>query len=79
VLLPKSEEQCYEELPCSSFLGLKAAEFQKSSNCSFEEERDFESSEDDFDSLLKPALVVEGEPDFASGSPQDGFEYLRRV
>ncbi|GLJ04941.1 hypothetical protein SUGI_0007470 [Cryptomeria japonica] len=79
VLLLKSEEECYKELPCSGLSGLKAAEFQKSSNCSYEENWDSESSEDEFDSLLKPALAVEGEPDFASGSPHDGFEYLRRV
>nr|DAD26732.1 TPA_asm: hypothetical protein HUJ06_028200 [Nelumbo nucifera] len=38
-----------------------------------------EDSEDEYESIHKLAFLVEGEPDFDSGSPQDGFEYLRRV
>ncbi|KAI4334744.1 hypothetical protein L6164_013456 [Bauhinia variegata] len=36
-------------------------------------------NEDDIDSIQKPAFLVEGEPDFDSGPPEDGWEYLRRV
>lgn len=77
----KLKDQCYEELPCSGFSEVKAAELQQGSNWSYaeEEEEDFEDSEDEFYGLLKPAFFVEGEPDFASGPPQDGLEYLRRV
>lgn len=40
--------------------------------------------EDDDDSgneytIQRPAFLVVGEPDFESGPPQDGLEYLRRV
>ncbi|XP_072950820.1 uncharacterized protein [Typha angustifolia] len=38
-----------------------------------------DSSDDEYDSIRKPAFVVEGEPDFDSGPPLDGLEYLRRV
>ncbi|XP_010517776.1 PREDICTED: uncharacterized protein LOC104793175 [Camelina sativa] len=34
---------------------------------------------DDYSSILRPAFAVDGEPDFDSGPPEDGFEYLRRV
>ncbi|PIA34435.1 hypothetical protein AQUCO_03700003v1 [Aquilegia coerulea] len=36
-------------------------------------------SEDEFDNIQRPAFLVEGDPDFDSGPPQDGLEYLRRV
>ncbi|XP_073284248.1 uncharacterized protein [Primulina huaijiensis] len=36
-------------------------------------------SDEDYSSLQKPAFLVLGEPDFDSGPPQDGLEYLRRV
>ncbi|KAK1289182.1 hypothetical protein QJS10_CPB18g00439 [Acorus calamus] len=36
-------------------------------------------SDDEYHSIQKPAFHVEGEPDFESGPPQDGLEYLRRV
>ncbi|KAH7425797.1 hypothetical protein KP509_11G071900 [Ceratopteris richardii] len=39
----------------------------------------YDESDDDEFSLQPLAFVVDGEPDFTSGSPQDGFEYLRRV
>ncbi|KAM7258542.1 hypothetical protein ACFE04_014283 [Oxalis oulophora] len=32
-----------------------------------------------YDSIQRPALYVEGEPNFESGPPEDGLEYLRRV
>ena len=37
------------------------------------------SSSDEYDSIQRPAFFVEGEPDFESGPPLDGLEYLRRV
>ncbi|KAF7807303.1 putative Spliceosome protein-related [Senna tora] len=36
-------------------------------------------SEDDYDSIQKPAFLVNGEPNFDLGPPEDGWEYLRRV
>lgn len=38
-----------------------------------------DSSSDDYGSIQRPAFFVEGEPDFESGPPLDGLEYLRRV
>ncbi|KAK2999631.1 hypothetical protein RJ639_024063 [Escallonia herrerae] len=43
-----------------------------------------EFSEDDegdagYSSILRPAFLVTGEPDFDSGPPQDGLEFIRRV
>ncbi|XVE81143.1 hypothetical protein DITRI_Ditri15bG0038800 [Diplodiscus trichospermus] len=38
-----------------------------------------EDCDEDYTSILKPAFMVEGEPDFDSGPPEDGLEYLRRV
>nr|XP_010930173.1 uncharacterized protein LOC105051424 [Elaeis guineensis]XP_029122397.1 uncharacterized protein LOC105051424 [Elaeis guineensis] len=38
-----------------------------------------DSSSDEYESIQRPAFVVEGEPDFDSGPPLDGLEYLRRV
>lgn len=38
-----------------------------------------DDSDEDYNSILKPAFLVEGEPDFDSGPPEDGLEYLRRV
>ncbi|KAM7257926.1 hypothetical protein ACFE04_013667 [Oxalis oulophora] len=42
---------------------------------------DYDSDDDDhhYDSIQRPALYVEGEPNFESGPPEDGLEYLRRV
>ncbi|XP_075523689.1 uncharacterized protein LOC142556222 isoform X1 [Primulina tabacum] len=37
------------------------------------------TSDEDYSSIQKPAFLVTGEPDFDSGPPQDGLEYLRRV
>ena len=38
-----------------------------------------DDSDDDYNSIQRPAFLVIGEPDFDSGPPQDGLEYLRRV
>ncbi|KAJ4969269.1 hypothetical protein NE237_015970 [Protea cynaroides] len=38
-----------------------------------------EDSDSDYDNIQRRAFLVEGEPDFESGPPQDGLEYLRRV
>ncbi|KAJ0903588.1 hypothetical protein HanPSC8_Chr07g0271611 [Helianthus annuus] len=40
---------------------------------------DEDSSDSEYVSIQRPALYVTGEPDFDSGPPQDGLEYLRRV
>ena len=36
-------------------------------------------SDEEYASIQRPAFLVEGEPDFDSGPPEDGLEYLRRV
>lgn len=38
-----------------------------------------DDSDEDYSSIQRPAFLVTGEPDFDSGPPQDGLEYLRRV
>ncbi|KAL6491772.1 hypothetical protein OROGR_034137 [Orobanche gracilis] len=38
-----------------------------------------DDSDEDYSSIQRPAFFVTGEPDFDSGPPQDGIEYLRRV
>ncbi|XP_026389243.1 uncharacterized protein LOC113284059 isoform X2 [Papaver somniferum] len=38
-----------------------------------------EESDDEYDSIKRPAFYVEGDPDFDSGPSEDGLEYLRRV
>ncbi|XP_070041987.1 uncharacterized protein [Nicotiana tomentosiformis] len=38
-----------------------------------------DDSNDDYSSIQRPAFIVTGEPDFDSGPPEDGLEYLRRV
>ncbi|KAL0358460.1 UNVERIFIED_CONTAM: hypothetical protein Sangu_0695400 [Sesamum angustifolium] len=38
-----------------------------------------DDSDEDYSSIQKPAFFVKGEPDFDSGPPQDGLEYLRRL
>uniref|UniRef100_A0A1J3JCF1 Gem-associated protein 2 n=1 Tax=Noccaea caerulescens TaxID=107243 RepID=A0A1J3JCF1_NOCCA len=43
------------------------------------EEEEYTEDIDDYTSILRPAFAVDGEPDFDSGEPEDGFEYLRRV
>ncbi|CAH9102066.1 unnamed protein product [Cuscuta europaea] len=50
---------------------------QKESNEN--ENTNYDDSDDDYSSIQRPAFFVEGEPDFDSGPPEDGLEYLRRV
>ncbi|XVF37829.1 hypothetical protein REPUB_Repub20aG0044700 [Reevesia pubescens] len=38
-----------------------------------------DDSDGDYTSILRPAFMVKGEPDFDSGPPEDGLEFLRRV
>ncbi|GAB2217914.1 hypothetical protein Droror1_Dr00001128 [Drosera rotundifolia] len=38
-----------------------------------------ESTDDEYECIKRPAFLVEGEPNFDSGPPEDGLEYLRRV
>lgn len=40
---------------------------------------DYTDDNDDYNSILRPAFEVDGEPDFSTGPPEDGLEYLRRV
>ncbi|CAH8256821.1 unnamed protein product [Arabidopsis lyrata] len=40
---------------------------------------DYTDDNDDYNSILRPAFEVDGEPDFSIGPPEDGLEYLRRV
>lgn len=43
------------------------------------EDNDYDDSDDDYGSIQRLAFFVAGEPDFDSGPPEDGFEYIRRV
>ncbi|GAB2265593.1 hypothetical protein Dimus_000633 [Dionaea muscipula] len=36
-------------------------------------------TDDDYECIKRPAFFVDGEPNFDSGPPEDGLEYLRRV
>ncbi|KAJ4839337.1 hypothetical protein Tsubulata_029972 [Turnera subulata] len=49
--------------------------------CTFLEEEwsEEDDSDEEYTSIQRPAFAVEGEPDFDSGPPEDGLEYLRRV
>lgn len=38
-----------------------------------------DDSDEGYASIQRPAFVVQGEPNFDSGPPEDGLEYLRRV
>ena len=40
---------------------------------------EYDGSDDDYASIQRPAFMVDGEPNFDSGPPEDGWEYLRRV
>ncbi|MED6130866.1 hypothetical protein PIB30_004730 [Stylosanthes scabra] len=44
-----------------------------------EEQSEDDDTDDDYASIQRPAFFVDGEPDFDSGPPEDGWEYLRRV
>ncbi|GER27872.1 survival of motor neuron protein-interacting protein [Striga asiatica] len=57
-------------LPISDEIGFSALEGEYSED---------DESDDDYSSIQRPAFLVTGEPDFDSGPPQDGLEYLRRV
>ncbi|KAL6875721.1 hypothetical protein ACP4OV_013234 [Aristida adscensionis] len=54
--------------------GLVEEPFDQGEDVEYEDD-----SDDDYDGILKPAFAVYGDPDFESGEPLDGFEYLRRV
>lgn len=70
------EENSYEEELLLE-LGLDVPSPSQSSVSESEVYED--DSEDEVESFQPLAFVVEGEPDFDSGEPQDGWEYLRRV
>ncbi|XP_042518165.1 uncharacterized protein LOC122091964 [Macadamia integrifolia] len=48
-------------------------------NYSIIEDECTEDGDSDYENIQRRAFLVEGEPDFESGPPQDGLEYLRRV
>ncbi|KAL8245592.1 hypothetical protein R6Q59_011850 [Mikania micrantha] len=54
--------------------GVNASDFDGEEDCYEDEDSDSE-----YDSIQRPVFLVTGEPDFDSGPPQDGLEYLRRV
>lgn len=59
---------------CSHSAGSEDAYTVLEEECSEEDD-----SDEHYGSIQRPAFHVEGEPDFDSGPPEDGFEYLRRV
>ncbi|XP_074292164.1 uncharacterized protein LOC141619024 [Silene latifolia] len=54
-------------------------EVRNSNEEDFGEWSEDEESDDEYQSIRRPAFMVKGEPNFESGPPEDGFEYLRRV
>ncbi|KAF0895925.1 hypothetical protein E2562_017567 [Oryza meyeriana var. granulata] len=60
---------------CMAELQVIEEPYDQGGNVEYEDDE----SDDDYDGILKPAFAVDGEPDFESGEPLDGFEYLRRV
>lgn len=64
-----------------NILGPSHESFGGEDACTFLEEEcnEDEDSDEDYASIQRPAFLVEGEPDFESGPPEDGLEYLRRV
>uniref|UniRef100_A0A1D1ZA89 Gem-associated protein 2 n=1 Tax=Anthurium amnicola TaxID=1678845 RepID=A0A1D1ZA89_9ARAE len=58
---------------------LCGSNFDEESWADEEESCNEDDSDDEYSSIQRPAFLVEGEPDFESGPPQDGLEYLRRV
>ncbi|RRT59097.1 hypothetical protein B296_00030061 [Ensete ventricosum] len=74
-LLEFSEIACYDA-NVGSQNGQSVEEWCCENECINNED---DSSDDEPDSIQRPAFLVEGEPDFDSGPPLDGIEYLRRV
>lgn len=62
---------------CLCLSGNDHSEHLHDQECNVNEESD--DSDDDYSSIQRPAFIVTGEPDFDSGPPEDGLEYLRRV
>ncbi|XP_043710487.1 uncharacterized protein LOC122659441 [Telopea speciosissima] len=61
-------------------LDLSCGDFDNSNDNYIEDEcTEDGDSDSDYDNIQRRAFLVEGEPDFESGPPQDGLEYLRRV
>lgn len=71
-----SHEHCFEAASHNhvAACGLVEEPFDQGEAVEYEDD-----SDDDYDGILKPAFAVDGDPDFKSGEPLDGFEYLRRV
>ncbi|CAD5186460.1 unnamed protein product [Musa acuminata subsp. malaccensis] len=74
-LLDFSEIAC-DDANVGSQNGQSVEEWCRDNECINNED---DSSDDEPDSIQRPAFLVEGEPDFDSGPPLDGIEYLRRV
>ncbi|KAF2322210.1 hypothetical protein GH714_008667 [Hevea brasiliensis] len=83
-----SSENCENELENTedkaehlNLLGPSRQSFGGEDTCTFLEEEydEDEDSDEDYASIHRPAFLVEGEPDFEAGPPEDGLEYLRRV
>lgn len=53
--------------------------FVEADEAMIEDTLEDEDDSDDEYAIQCPAFLVVGEPDFDSGPPQDGLEYLRRV
>lgn len=71
-----SHEHCFEAASHNHGTACGVAEEPFDQGEDVEQE---DGSDDDYDGILKPAFAVDGDPDFESGEPLDGFEYLRRV
>lgn len=62
------------DVACSS----KVGDEDKCEDVEGEDDKE-DLSDEEYASIQRPAFLVEGEPDFDSGPPEDGLEYLRRV
>ncbi|KDP42852.1 hypothetical protein JCGZ_23794 [Jatropha curcas] len=69
-----SENVCDLDSASNESIGSEEVNASLEAACSEEED-----SDEDYASVQRPAFLVEGEPDFDSGPPEDGWEYLRRV
>ncbi|KAF5749299.1 hypothetical protein HS088_TW04G01265 [Tripterygium wilfordii] len=76
--LKNTEEDELENLNALDASGGLSFEVEDAYNY-VEEYTEDEDSDEDYASIQRPAFLVEGEPDFDSGPPEDGLEYLRRV